>query len=284
MTRAFRMAIQLIFLLTVVDACLSAQRASTGGSSNSATRQLRDFLDRDWKYWMAEYPEMATIFDYPGQNNRWTDYSPPAIQRRTRHLEQSLRELKSMRRNEIPPDEQLNYDLYQDLLETATSGLRFHHDLFPPGITQTNLYMPVNQVEGLLQNVPLVISLMPAQRPQDYDDTIERLNAIPMLVAQTIELMKNGMAHGWTPPKIVMRDVPKQAEDQIFSDPLASPMLQAFRQFPSAISAQQQKELTERAVAAYKERVTPALRSLRYYLMQNYIPKCRETISGAGLP
>jgi uncharacterized protein (DUF885 family) len=120
MTRAFRMAIQLLFLLTVVDASLSAQRVLTSGSRNSATRQLREFLDRDWKYWMTEYPESATIFDYPGQNNRWTDYSAPAIERRTRHLEHSLRELKSMRRSEMPPDEQLNYDLYQDLLETAT--------------------------------------------------------------------------------------------------------------------------------------------------------------------
>jgi uncharacterized protein (DUF885 family) len=283
MSRAFRLAVPILFLLTIVDASLSAQRVPAFGSRNSATRQLRGFLDRDWKYWMTEYPHLATIFDYPGQNNRWTDLSALAIARRTRHLEQSLKELKSMRRSEMPPDEQLNYDLYRDLLETATSGLRFHHDLFPPGITQTNLYMPVNQVEGLLQDVPLVISLMPAQRPQDYEDIIERLNALPTLVAQTVDLMKTGMARGWTPPKITMRDVPKQTEDQIFFDALASPLLKAFKEYPSAIDAQQQNELTERAVVAYKDRVTPAFRTLRDFLVETYIPKCRDTISVADL-
>ncbi len=211
---------------------------------NAAKARFREFLDRDWKYWMTEYPEFATIFGYPGQNGRWTDYSPEAIERRNRHLESGLKELHTLRRIDLPAEEQLNYDLYEDLYKTAIAGLRFHDDAFPlPEVTPSNLYMPVTQMDGVLTNLPETIELMPAARPSDYEDIIRRLESFPILVDQAIALMNQGMAQGWTPPKITMRDVPKQAADQIVSDPLKSTLLGAFKKFPPEINAQQQKDL-----------------------------------------
>ena len=95
--------------MTVESALLCAQApARQAGASNAAKARFRAFLDRDWKYWMTEYPEFATIFGYPGQNGRWTDYSPAAIERRNRHLESSLKELHAIRRADLPDEEQLN--------------------------------------------------------------------------------------------------------------------------------------------------------------------------------
>ena len=45
--------------------------------SRAAADVLRAQLDKDWKYWMTQYPELATSVGYPGQNARWTDYSQP---------------------------------------------------------------------------------------------------------------------------------------------------------------------------------------------------------------
>jgi hypothetical protein len=44
--------------------------------------RLRAFMDLVYDYQMTEYPETATWLGYPGQNNRWTDYSAAAIERR----------------------------------------------------------------------------------------------------------------------------------------------------------------------------------------------------------
>lgn len=285
MTKVFRIALPFLFFMTCFDPSLPAQTTlQTTGATNSARRQLRDFLQRDWKFWMNEYPEMATAVGYPGQNSRWTDYSAPSIERRTRHLKQSLKELKTMRRSEMPPDEQLNYDLYRSMVETAIVGLRFHDDPLPlPGETPRNLYMPLNQIDGLLQDVPALIAMMPAERPHDYEDILARLNGVPALVAQTIELMKDGINHGWSPPKVTMRDVPKQVEEQIVSDPLTSPLLKGFKEYPTTIGAEERKDFTRRAVAAYTDRVSPAFGMLRDYLVGTYIPKCRDAISVAHL-
>lgn len=271
----------LVLAATVFGGPIPVQSTATGKApSDSAARQLREFLDKDWKYWMHESPESATVFGYSGENARWPDYSPPAIARRNRHLEESLKQLKAIPRAELPASERLNYDLYEELLETAIEGLRFHGDAFPiPSVFPPNLYVPVTQVEGPLQDIPNTIDMMPATRPGEYEDILMRLNGIPTVIEQTIDMMKDGMAHGWTPPKITMRDVPKQAQSQIVSDPLASPLLSAFKNYPPTFTAEQKADFTRRAEAAYKDKVAPAFQKFADFLTSTYIPACRDTVS-----
>ena len=263
-----------------------AQNATAAkSSSDSATRELREFLAKDWKYWMHEYPEAATNFGYPGENARWSDYSPASIAARNEHLKEALRQLKAIPRAELPASEQLNYDLYDELLQTAVDGLRFHDDAFPiPSVFPGNLYVPITQVEGPLQDIPNTIAMMPATAPAQYQDILARLNGIPTVIDQTIDMMKNGMAHGWTAPKITMRDVPKQAESQVVSDPLASPLLAAFKNYPASFTAEQKADFTRRAETAYREKVAPSFRKLADFLTQTYIPACRDTISISDIP
>jgi uncharacterized protein (DUF885 family) len=263
---------------------LGTHSANSGGSA-AAARKLRDFLAADWKYWMTEEPEEATTFGYPGQNARWTDWSPAAIDRRAQHLKKSIADMKGMSRGEFPASEQLNYDLYLELLERAEEGQRFHIDSLPmASVVPLNLYAPVTQTDGLLQNAPDTIDQMPTEHASDYEDILSRLNAYPALVDQTIALMKVGMAHGWTPPKVTMQGVPKQATDEIFSDPMASPLLGAFKKFPASFTDAQKTDFTARAKAAYSDKVSPTLARLRDFLEQTYVPACRDSISAAALP
>ena len=115
-------------------------------------------------------------------------------------------------------------------------GLRFHNDAMPLRfVTASNLMMPVTQMGGVQQDVPRIISAMPAAIRQDYENIIARLQGIGTLVDQTIALMERGIAAGFMPPAIVMRDVPDQAAAQMVADPAQSPLLDAFRRFPPAI-------------------------------------------------
>lgn len=274
------------FLFAMVARPASARTPDTAPSASaSATRKLRTFLEKDWKYWVGQYPEFATTAGVPGENGRWTDFSLAAIDQRDKHLETSLAELQAVPRKELSASEQLNYDLYESLLKTAIEGVRFHNDPFPlSSVVSANMYMPVTQMDGVLQGIPLAIGQNPARNAGDYRDILARLNSVPQLVDQVIALLNNGMAHGWTPPKLMMRDVPKQAESEIFADPLASPLLAAFRNYPATIPAAQQQEFTQGAKAAYTDRVAPALRKLHDYLARTYIPACRDTIFVQGLP
>lgn len=246
---------------------------------------LHSQFDEDWKYWMAEYPELATAYGYPGQNMRWTDYSQAAISSLADYLNKSLERLVGIARAQLNGEDQVSYDLYRDLLETAVRGLEFHNDANPiKGVIPHNLWMPMNQLEGIQQDIPRVLAMMPANTREDYENIVLRLERVSPLIDQTIALMEQGLPMKLTPPKITFRDVPAQVRAQIFDEPMKSPLLEAFRKIPSAIQEAQASDLKGRAIAAYRQSVVPALAKLHDFLLARYLPNCRETTDAASLP
>jgi uncharacterized protein (DUF885 family) len=270
--------VTLVLILALGAACARQQQATNPADT------MRAQFDDDWKYWMEQYPEAATLIGYPGQNARWTDYSQPAIDARSDYLRKSLERFSAIDRGALPADDHVNYDLYRDLLETAAKGLEFHNDAAPiRGVIPRNLLMPINQMEGIQQDIPRVIASMPAATREDYENIIARLQGVPALVDQTIGLMERGLAAGVSPPRITLRDVASQAEAQVVPA-LTSPLLAAFSKWPAAMSEADRAALTARATNAYEQSVRPAFAKLRDFLTTRYVPAARETTNAAALP
>ena len=80
---------------------LAAVAAACAPQTARHTSMFRNQLDEDWKYWMVQYPEVATAIGYPGQNMRWTDYSRSAIDARAEHLMKSLQSFSTIDRAQL---------------------------------------------------------------------------------------------------------------------------------------------------------------------------------------
>jgi uncharacterized protein (DUF885 family) len=250
-----------------------------------AAREFRAYLEKDWKRWMEQYPETATAVGFPGQNRRWSDDSREGIEARIRHLHDSLAELKFIPRDALPAEEQFNYDLYRELLETAVEGLQYGDDPMPSrDVVPNNLWMPITQMGGIQQGSASTLATMPHQTVADYEDILARLEALPKLVEQNLTLVQEGLKKGYTPPKLMLRDVPKQIAGLIPADPLASPLLQPFTEFPSGFPEAERSRLTDRAKKIYASGVAPAFQKLYDYVMATYLPACRESIAATALP
>ncbi len=167
--------------------------ACASNGSRRPADALRAQLDEDWKYWMTQYPELATSVGYPGQNDRWTDYSQAAVDARAAYLKKSLERLGTVDRGVLDAGDQLNLDLYRRLIENAIRGLDFHNDALPiAGEVPHNLFMPLNQMEGVQQDVPRTIASMPTGTRDDYEHLVARLQRVGSLVDQTIALWNRG--------------------------------------------------------------------------------------------
>jgi uncharacterized protein (DUF885 family) len=254
-------------------------------SDNDVRREFRGYLEEDWKRWMVEYPEQATAAGFPGQNRRWRDDSPAGIEARKKHLNDSAAALKAFSRDSLPHAEQINYDLYSDLLNTAEEGLQFGDDPLPfRNVVPQNLWMPINQMSGVQQEAADAISTMPNRAVADYEDILARLESLPVLVKQEQALLEEGLKRGYTPPKLMLRDVPKQIADLIPANPLASALLEPFKTFPLEIPEHERTRLTNRAKEIYGARVAPAFQKLHDYIASSYLPACRESIAATALP
>jgi len=259
--------------------------ADQAGSQAEATRKFRAYLDEDWKRWMQQYPGTATAVGYPGQNRRWDDDSAEGLEARKKHLHESLAALKNISRDALPAQERLNYDLYRELLETAEEGLQYGDDPLPlREVVPFNLWMPMNQMGGIQQNAAVTIATMPRQTVADYEDILARLDALPGSVEQNLALLQAGLKKDYTPPKLMLRDLPKQIADLIPQDPMKSALLEPFNEFPAGFPEAERARMTARAKQIYTSAVAPAFQKLREYVVSAYLPACRESIAASALP
>ena len=286
MLRGIALAILAIAAAVLVCPVVTLGQVSSSreGTKSEVAVELRGFLEQDWKMWMEEYPEMATAVGYPGQNRRWTDDSPAGVDAREKHLQQSLEGLKKINRAALPTSEQLNFDLYEELLETAIEGLKYGDDPMPfRGVVPGNRWMPVNQM-GSPTRVADLFAIMPQEKVSDYEDILVRMETLHTPLEQAIWWMQEGLKRGFSPPKITLRDVPKQIADVAPADPMKSALLQPFQKFPPGISAADRERLTERAKQIYTSSMAPAFQKIYDYLVNTYIPACRESIAASALP
>jgi len=278
-------------ILAIAPAVLVSPVATLGqissnreGMKSEAAVELGAFLEEDWKRWMEEYPELATAVGYLGQNRRWTDDSPAGVAALEKHLHQGLAGLKKINRAALPTGEQLNFDLYEELLETTIEGLKYGDDPMPfRGVVPGNRWMPIDQM-GSPARVADLFAIMPHEKVSDYEDILARMETLHTPLEQAIWWMQEGLKRGYSPPKITLRDVPKQIADVTPADPMKSALLQPFQEFPPGIGAVDRERLTERAKQIYASSMAPAFQKMYDYLVNTYIPACRESIAATALP
>src|SRR5881409_2129740 len=202
----------------------------------SDSTRLGELFRVNWEYLMTEYPEFATYVGYPGQNARWTDNSLEAIERRKRELQEPFSVVKAIRRDRLSPAHRLNYDLFRRGLDEQIEGTRFKDE-----------YFAITQLGGVQQDVGRALAQMPTTSVEDYENILARLNGVPALVEQTVTLLGKGLETGITPPRVTLRDVPDQIRSLTPDDPLASPLLRPFAEFPQGISTSERDRLTRAA-------------------------------------
>jgi uncharacterized protein (DUF885 family) len=242
------------------------------------SERFRQFLAEDWMRIMEDSPEFATFLGVPGYNHRWSDQSWEGIQRERENTRAALEKLASFDRSMLEPVDQLNYDLGQSL----------EGDLYPrapggePGFGGD--LMPINQLGGVHNFPARLLGAMPKFNVKHYEDMVARLEGLPTVIEQTVALMHMGLERGLTPPMITLRDVPEQVQAQIVDDPMASPLLRAFKEFPDAVPEADRARLTAAAESAYEEGIRPAYQKLHDYLVETYIPATREETAHGALP
>jgi uncharacterized protein (DUF885 family) len=231
------------------------------------------FVRRSWEHKMVDNPEWATEIGYPGQNGRWMEFTPEAVVRRKDDVALQLEVLISIDRNKLMESDRLSYDLLLRSFREDQEQNQFPHEL-----------LPINQMDGIQQYIPRLLAMMPNRTVPEVEDIISRLEKVPDLVDQVIGLMREGVKAGITPPRICMADVSNQIASQIKATPAESAMLAAVEGAKSHIDAAAYGPLRSAAQGAYRGKVVPAFEKLHRYLVESYLPACREEIAWSALP
>ena len=247
---------------------LAAQRrnAAAPAQGGGGARQLHALFDSEWEWTMQEFPTFASSLGDRRYNDRWTDASIAANERRHRHRVDALERLRRIDRARLSAADQLNYDLFRKDLEQAIEGHKFRTYL-----------LPINQRDGV-QNSDELSDQLRFTSVKDYEDWLARLRAFPAYIDQNMELMREGKRAGILWPKITMQRVPAQLDKQITERADDSPFFKPFRTFPNDIPQSERDRLTAAARETISTGVVPAFRRLKEYFVSEYLPASYDKV------
>jgi uncharacterized protein (DUF885 family) len=242
-------------------------------SKNTAAKRLHELFAEDWQWQMEQSPETATLLGDNRYNDRLTDLSPEAIERRKAHEREMLRRVSQIAPSQLDGQDRLSYDLFLMEKRLAVEGDRFPVET-----------MPITQMSGPLLAFGQLMASMPLRNVKDYQNYVARLEAFARFIDQIIAVMKRGIDAGWMPPAVPMRTVPGQIAGQIQDDPARSNLFKPFQSISRDVPESERRALAESARKAISESVTPALRRLHDFVKQTYLPACRKEIAAKSLP
>ena len=263
------LAIVSLTLLTMPTAT-GTERAAAG--QTPAAKQLYDLFERSWEAELAADPQSATYLGDTRYNDRWTDLSLAAIEKRVAADRATLESLKAIAREALTPAEQLDYDLfereYRQRLATAP---------FKPWLYRIDH-------QGGIQTLSEITELLPFQSIKDYEDWIARLNGIGTLVDKHIALLDLAVREGRTQPRVIMQRIPAQLAEQNVAKPEDSPFYAPFLRFPDSIDAARRKQLSSDGLRAIEAVVLPAYRRFTKAFEQRYLPATRDSVGISATP
>ena len=233
--------------------------------------ELNTLFSDYWEFVLRDSPEFATAIGRHDYDDRWRDWSEPA---RLRSREQRLQYLEKLNRFELESlsgSDRSSVALLRRNLTMSLQRERYDTYLFP-----------VLQLSGFHNQVYTTVEKMPVQSIVDYENIIARIDAVPTLVRQRIDLLSQGNENGIGQPAVVVARVLDQLSAQSAQRPEESPLLRAFWRFPAEIPREEQHRLRREAKRAYTTKLLPAWKEYAAFLEVDYIP--RPEISISSLP
>ena len=231
---------------------------------------LASLIAEDWEWHLSRSPTYASVIGDRRWNDRWDDLSIDALAVEHRHDVAFLEKLDKLTKSKLSAEDALNADLlrrqHKAWIEADAVGtyvLPFSHlGYLPEGI---------KQFPGL-QNAGQLAEQLRFETLDDYRDWLARLDSFPTYVEQTTARMREGIARKVVHPKVILDRVPAQLDSQINVAPTATLFYRPFTRFPPGVPEAERQKLADTGARLIRDRVQPALKGFRAFLVDSYIP------------
>jgi len=265
-----------LFLASVVPELHSAQKPATPNPMSTFDTRHKQFLallDEEWQYEMRSSPEFATSVGDNRYNDRWSDYSPEFFQSDIEQRGKFLARFEAIDATGFSQQDALSLKLTIRELKEQIEGAQFK-----------NWEMPVNQRDGPQVDLPYLISLMPFNSLQDYENYLSRLRQISRVFEQITANMSRGLSDRLMPPAYLLDKVSSEAEEVAKQTGESSPFFGPLKQFPAGFSTADQKRLRKDALNLIATQIIPAYQKFAAFVRDEYAPHGRTDPGVWSLP
>lgn len=236
-------------------------------------KALNGIFHEYWEDYLAHNPEFASTIGDMRFNDKVTDHSVKAINDELEQGMNMLLRLAAIDPAGLTDQERTSRDLLLRKLTDDQEAAEYKE-----------WEMPVNQMDGIYDDYPELVTQLPFKTVKDYDDWVARLHAIPNAFSQVMANMTIGMDDHRVPPKYLLEKVLEQVDSLANQKPEDSPLALPLKKFPPTISAADQERIKTEMLAAIQKEVLPAYARFAKFLKASYIPAGRNDPGIWALP
>ncbi len=236
-------------------------------------KALNDIYHDYWEDVLQHNPEFASTLGDTRFNDKVSDYSVKAVNEQLERGLNFIMRISAIDPSGLTDQELLSRDL---LLRTLTDDQE--------AADYKEWEMPVNQMDGIYNEYPQLVSQLTFKTVKDYDDWIARLHAIPHAFSQVTENMSIGIEDKRTPPRYLIEKTLEQVQALAAQTPEDSPLALPLKNFPAAVPQADQERIRTEMLGAIRKEVLPAYARFATFLKVGYIPACRTEPGISALP
>jgi len=256
-------------------AALAAMSAHSAPATDvpSRVKALNALLAEQWEYQLKESPEFATILGDYRYNDRFSDLSLAHAQQQKKDAQAFIARFEAIDTAGFDEQDRLNQQL---MVRQLKEGVR--------SVDLKLIEMPVDQFNGIHLLLAQFVSALPFDSTKHYEDYVARLNQVPRVIDQLIEVLKQGEKDKLMPPRFLLEKVVTQC--QSIADPAgeASVFGRPVAKFADSVPEADRKRLHDAVIAAVDGKVRPAYKKLGDFIAKEYAPKGRTEPGLWALP
>lgn len=267
----------LAFIIFFLSSCQTAQNEITEPDINtiviSEDEIFEEYLAAQWDEDLKDNPIFASLLGDKRFNQDITPNNIEYYQNRISILEEKKQKLKAFDFNKLNPDNKLNYKLLKLNLDNSIEASSY-----------PSYYMSLNQRGGVQSYYETGDRLVYSSKI-DYEDWLIRLSKYSDNINNTTNNLKEGLAKGYTQPKLVTRQVITQIDNLLNNDIDRHPYLKIFLSANDEYFINDEKnQLIKDAKELISNKIIPAYQELNEFLKNEYLPKSRDSIGLDGVP
>ena len=262
---------RLLSTLLLISLCASL-RAADAVTFNA-------MLDRYYEEYLTLFPIDAAI---NGDNDSryeavWPNELTPDYRGRVvAFCDRYLAELGGFDRAKLSESERLSHDTLRWNLTMRREGDRHFFHL-----------LPVNQfysAQLTFAQMASGASIHPFKTEQNFLNFLSRAQGFNLWVDTAIANMREGVARGIVPPRVLIERAIAQCDPLITDDPDTNILFAPLKKLPADLGKAEREKLAADYLAGVRSLMIPAYARLQVFLRDEYLPHCRDTAGVGALP
>jgi uncharacterized protein (DUF885 family) len=241
---------------------------------NAADARFARLAADEWTWRLGQFPQLATSVGENAHDDRLERVDAASRAARLARWRATRAALAAIPADAMSPAARADRAVYENQLHGLIAAMESHADL-----------MPLNSDSSFYGPLVDLCDAQPLGNTAEYRRFLARLADIPRFFAEHVELLREGLAAGYTVPQAVLegRDQPLAAIAGI-TDAAATPFWKPFAAFPAGVPESDRAALQAEARRVIDDRVLPAYRDLLAFMRETYVPGARQTTAACDLP